>query len=62
MVCYNKDGPQCRYCVPNEDTYNPEMYLYGMPRYQCIHPLETDNPIDPDKVSECPPYPKNVTS
>jgi len=54
MICYDKNGPVCRYCIPNEDTNNPERYCYGLPRYQCINPLESDNPIDPNEPCTCP--------
>jgi len=50
MICYNKDGPICRYCKPI--NYNGT-YL-GMPRYKCIHPVEGDELIDLDEEATCP--------
>lgn len=50
IACYNKDGPICKYCKPTNGT-GP---VYGIPRYKCIHPLEGDDPIDPDEICECP--------
>ena len=54
MYCYDSTGPYCIYCEPNEDTYDRSCDVYGLPRYQCTNPLEYDNPIDPNEVSDCP--------
>ena len=54
MICYDKKGRVCQYCKPNKNTLNKEKWLYGMPRYKCVHPLEADNPINPDEICECP--------
>lgn len=55
MYCYSKDGPNCRYCVTGVFTSDdPQTWVHGLPRYDCIHPLEGDVPIDPDGYSSCP--------
>jgi len=56
MICYDKAGPVCMYCVP---THYKGTY-HGMPRYKCIHPVEYDDPIDLDKEATCPEYYKRV--
>lgn len=51
MICYDKNGAVCKYCKPTTQLTGN---LYGMPRYKCIHPLEHDDPIDPDRICTCP--------
>lgn len=50
IACYDMDGPICRYCkvIKGSDP------VYGMPRYTCIHPIESDTHIDPDIEATCP--------
>ena len=50
IACYDMDGPICRYCKLIEGS-DP---VYGMPRYTCIHPIESDTHIDPDIEATCP--------
>jgi hypothetical protein len=51
ISCYSKEGPICKFCLPIEGSDE----VYGMPRYTCVHPIEGDTHIDPDREAVCPP-------